>query len=100
MCRLCEFYDTRVSGSCREPVAETVMEKERANFCGYFRAMPNVYRAGGDTASREAKVQLDTLFGLESPPGNGSTSATGGVSSEADESREQLNRLFGLDKEG
>ena len=47
VCRMCEFYDTSVAKSCREPVAEEVTDKERAQFCDYFRAQPGVLAAGG-----------------------------------------------------
>ena len=36
-CRNCEFYDPKVYNECREPQAERVSEKDRANRCEYFR---------------------------------------------------------------
>ena len=36
VCRQCEFFDPKVSESCREPIAEPVLDKTKANFCGYF----------------------------------------------------------------
>ncbi len=89
VCRMCRFYDTRVSRACREPVAEPVTDKERANFCGYFEAAPGACRPGDDAAGRAARDQLDALFGGAqegSPPGAPATS---------DEAKEQLDRLFG-----
>ena len=47
VCRMCEFYDPSVAKSCREPIAEEVTDKERANFCDYFRGRPGVQAAGG-----------------------------------------------------
>ncbi|NIT67742.1 MAG: hypothetical protein GWM93_13850, partial [Gemmatimonadetes bacterium] len=47
VCRMCEFYDTSVAKSCREPIAEEVTDKERANFCDYFRGRPGLGAAGG-----------------------------------------------------
>ena len=35
-CRNCRHYDPAVHNQCREPVAEWISEKERANFCDYF----------------------------------------------------------------
>ena len=45
VCRLCEWYDTAVAKSCREPVAEEVHNKERANFCDYFQPRPGAWSA-------------------------------------------------------
>lgn len=36
-CRACAFYDPAYDGACREPSAERVLDKERSNFCGWFR---------------------------------------------------------------
>ncbi|HOE15860.1 MAG TPA: hypothetical protein PLX02_00445 [Syntrophorhabdaceae bacterium] len=37
VCVNCLFYDTGKHNSCREPQADYVKEKDRANFCEYFR---------------------------------------------------------------
>lgn len=36
VCKNCEFYDPKVYNECREPSADVVLEKERANFCDFF----------------------------------------------------------------
>lgn len=87
-CRMCEFYDPRVSKSCREPIAEEVKDKERANFCGYFRAKPNAYRPPDNAAAQTARSQLDALFG-----GNANTTPI--ARHETDAVKERLERLFG-----
>jgi len=63
VCRLCRFYDTSVAKHCREPIAEEVKDKERANFCDYFEARPGAYRPRDPSAVDAARNQLDTLFG-------------------------------------
>lgn len=35
-CRNCQYYQPGLNNDCREPVAEYVVDKERANFCDYF----------------------------------------------------------------
>jgi len=35
-CRNCEYFEPGIANSCREPIAEHVNDKERANFCDYF----------------------------------------------------------------
>lgn len=84
VCRMCNFFDLRVARSCREPVAEDVLEKDRANFCGYFQPKPGCYVAGTD--SSRARAELGALFG-DGPVKTGPTSAG--------EARKQLDALFG-----
>ena len=36
VCKNCAHYDSKAYNECREPVAEVVKEKERANFCDQF----------------------------------------------------------------
>lgn len=35
-CKMCKFYDQRVYNECLEPLADRVVDKEKANFCDYF----------------------------------------------------------------
>lgn len=61
-CRACGFYDRNASNECYEPMGERVVDKERANFCGYFRL--RLGRSGAsNTAEDEAKRKLAALFG-------------------------------------
>jgi hypothetical protein len=36
-CKMCVFYDTKAYNDCREPQADRVQDKEKANFCDYFK---------------------------------------------------------------
>ena len=63
VCMNCEFYDRNASRECREPaIQETVGDKERANFCEYFRSSED--RSGGAalSAAEEARKKLEALF--------------------------------------
>jgi len=62
VCRLCEFFDLKVAKQCREPVAEGVKEKDRANFCDYFNPRPDAYVAADESEAGKAKEGLTTLF--------------------------------------
>ncbi len=104
VCRMCEFYDTSVAKSCREPVAEEVTDKERSNFCDYFRARPGVHAAGGVGEAEAARAQLESMFGVESKVTD--RTSVGDAESlmdrkraEAEEARKRLDGLFGDDKE-
>ena len=84
---MCEFFDTTAPQQCREPVADLVSDKARANFCGYFQINPHAFTASADqdVASRR---ELDALFGHEA-----SEVESGARSAESSE-HEKLEELF------
>lgn len=86
VCKLCEWYSIAVAKHCREPIAEEVKDKERANFCDYFKPKPGAYSNAGTDAATKAKADLDGLFG-------GVQSAA--QPSAADKARAELEALFG-----
>lgn len=90
VCRMCEFYDTRVARSCRETVAEEVIDKERANFCGYF----TISGAHGPAAAATvaARAQLDELFGI--------ADGQPGAPAAPEAARQALDALFNLGASG
>ncbi len=86
VCKLCEFYNTSVAKHCREPIAEEVKDKERANFCDYFKPRPGVYSTAGAAAAAQAKADLDALFGGAKP--------AGAEPSAAEKAKAELEALF------
>lgn len=36
-CKMCMFFDTSSYNDCKEPTAERILEKEKANFCDHFK---------------------------------------------------------------
>jgi len=66
VCRLCDFFDRSVAKSCREPVAEEVRNKERANFCDYFKPRAGAF-AGPRPEADRSRAELEALFGGGSP---------------------------------
>jgi hypothetical protein len=40
-CRNCHFYDPNSYNECKESNAERITEKEKANFCDYFKLGDN-----------------------------------------------------------
>lgn len=87
VCKLCRFYDVIVAKQCREPIAELVRDKERANYCDYFQIKANAFIATHD-ASAKARAELDALFGHASTASDASDGA-------ADKARAALDELFG-----
>lgn len=89
VCRMCTFYDTGVAKACREPVAEEVKDKTRANFCDYFQVKRGAYVAPDHAAQSAARAGLDALFG-------GSGDGAGApVAAPEDDARRRLDELFG-----
>ncbi len=58
VCRNCRFYDETAYNECREPLAERVVDKERANFCEYFELAETHEKTHGDSIA-----ELKRLFG-------------------------------------
>ena len=69
VCKMCEHYDPGVPTQCREDDAEEVFEKERLNFCDWFKPGYDVFDAARAKEEAEAKDALAALFdnGVEKP---------------------------------
>jgi len=63
VCRMCVDYDPSVAKHCREPTAEEVSDKTRANFCDFFVPRPAAYVAPDTSAAARAQLELEKLFG-------------------------------------
>jgi hypothetical protein len=84
---MCVFFDPAAPQQCREPVADLVSDKQRANFCGYFQLNPHI-PAGTPHQAVDARRGLDALFGDDS---SASASESRG---DEDAARDQLDQLF------
>lgn len=98
VCRMCEWYDPRVSDHCREDRAEAVSDATRANFCDYFKLSTETFSEKRHTQQSAAKSALEELFGGS---GKESSSANSPVDSEGlskeEAARQELAKLFGED---
>ena len=63
VCRMCTHFAADIARRCREDDAEEVKEKQRANFCDYFKPSAAAFSGSGAAAGAEARAQLDNLFG-------------------------------------
>lgn len=87
VCKQCQFYDPSKASACREPIADHVTDKTRANFCGYF--VSNNELALTNSAATTSTDPLNALFGIDN--------ANAGLSpSSAHEAQSALDDLFGL----
>jgi len=93
VCRLCSFYEPAVADQCREPIAERVSNKERANFCGYFQLNQHAYSSNsGEQAA--AQSQLDALFAGEVVKSSSVSGDAASVPSVDDQTKATLEQLF------
>jgi hypothetical protein len=50
-CNMCKFHEKTAYNECREPNAERIVEKEKANYCDFF-----VLTGGGDPGEEMGKM--------------------------------------------
>ena len=63
VCRNCEHYDLKAYNECHEPSADRVVDKEKANFCDFFK--PNQKSASQNqttTKPLDPKALAEALF--------------------------------------
>jgi hypothetical protein len=60
---MCIFYDKNVPKQCREDDAEEVTEKERLNFCEWFKPSELAFDADRKGEEDAARAALEDLFG-------------------------------------
>jgi len=63
VCRMCAHFDRHVPKQCREDDAEEVIEKERLNFCEWFKPSDSAFDEGRKNEEDEARAALENLFG-------------------------------------
>jgi len=62
VCLNCVFYDSGSYNECREPQSEWIAQKDKNNFCDYYRF--KIQRRASKTKDdvTEAKARLEALF--------------------------------------
>lgn len=58
-CLMCEFYDTKSYNECKEPTAERVIDKEKANFCDFFKLAGS---RSNDNSKDDLLAKANALF--------------------------------------
>ena len=59
---MCIYFDARVLRQCSEDGAEEVREKDRLNFCDWFKASEAAFDADRKDEEDEARTAADDLF--------------------------------------
>jgi len=62
-CKMCVHFDANVPRQCREDGAEDVSDKERPNYCEWFKPSGSAFDADRKSEADAAKDALATLFG-------------------------------------
>lgn len=62
VCKMCVHYDRNVPRQCREDGAEDVKEKDRLNFCDWYKPSERAFDADGKADEDQARAALDALF--------------------------------------
>lgn len=94
VCLSCHHYDPRVNDACREDRAEFVLDKDKANFCDYFKVNPRAHKSKDSTEAEQARRKLAELFGEPVSEPDTDTAAAK-PQSEAEKALAELKRLFG-----
>lgn len=64
VCLNCRFYDKLVHMECRESIAEPVAQKDRSNFCEYFKLYAGTGpRPAADDRTDNSREAVKRLFG-------------------------------------
>lgn len=69
-CRNCRFYDPAVNNQCREPQAEWVADREKANFCDYFQPASRDVVTAPTAPAADARARFNALFRVEPEASN------------------------------
>ena len=60
-CLNCTYYDPSRYNECSEPVAERIVDKEKGNFCDYFK--PGDRKSGSASSGKDAAMKAaEALF--------------------------------------
>ena len=89
VCKMCRFHEMTVAKQCREPIAEEVRDKQRANYCDYFAPRNDAFTPPASAAISQSQAQLDALFGKPTPQPAADKQAAAAAATAA------LNDLFG-----
>lgn len=67
VCKNCTHFDPSRNNQCREEQAGRLVEKEKANFCDWFRPRVGPFGAAAAPSGAQARAAADALFGGSKP---------------------------------
>jgi hypothetical protein len=63
VCRMCVYFDASAPRQCLEDDAEDVVEKEKLNFCEWYKPSPAAFDPAHKSHENKASNELQALFG-------------------------------------
>jgi len=63
VCKMCVYFDPRVPRQCREDGAEDVRDKDRLNFCDWFKPSNTAFDKSRKNEEDAARAAAEDLFG-------------------------------------
>lgn len=63
VCKACKFYSPGSHYDCHESVEDPVGDKERSNFCDWFKYNDSISGTGNSNKASAAKDAFNALFG-------------------------------------
>ena len=61
-CRMCHYYEPQAYNQCREPNAERIVEKEKANYCDFYLVKTETGKASQNKSKSDLLAQAEALF--------------------------------------
>lgn len=62
VCKMCMHFDPHVPRQCREDGAEDVKEKDKPNFCDWYKPSAKAFNEDRKQQEDAARAALDALF--------------------------------------
>ena len=62
VCKMCVYFDPRVPRQCREDGADDVREKDRLNFCDWFKPSATAFDEARKDEEDVARAAAEDLF--------------------------------------
>lgn len=59
---MCQYFDARVPRQCREDGADDVRDKDRLNFCDWYKPSESAFDAASKQEEDEARAAAEDLF--------------------------------------
>ena len=63
VCKMCRYFGARVPRQCVEDGAEEVRDKDRLNFCDWFKPSETAFDADRKNEEDVARAAAEALFG-------------------------------------
>ena len=82
-CRQCQHFNPQLRVDCDESRAESHTDREKANFCDWFKLRSEFVESDETTLAADHRVELNALFGTDS-----------GLRETPSDGRTQLDNLF------